>query len=246
MQNHTQKRLVEINKQFYKNVAHSFSKSRQYSWAGWEVAFEELDKHKFLPSSILDIGCGNGRFLNFLITRYPEFNYLGIDNSKKLLEDAVKSHALVPSQYSAEFQETDITDPKELSSVRGSFDLIVMMAVLHHIPGEESRKSLLNSIVEKLNNLAILVFTTWNFMEEPTLASKVTPWGSVGINTDELEKGDHLLDWNSDKKLLRYCHYFEKVEIERLIQELPVKGLGCFDSDGRNGKLNSYFLLQKL
>lgn len=247
-----QKELVSLNKSFYSKVATHFSRSRQYSWAGWDKSLAFLSTQGFNPHSILDVGCGNGRFLDFLADKFVQFSYVGIDNSEKLLADAKQSHRNHQNNHLASkisFQQIDITNPIELEKIPGNFDLIVMMAVLHHIPGAKSRELLLKAITEKLNPEGILILTTWNFLTEPSLAKKIISWDKFSIKPKELKKeleqGDYLLDWNSDNTLLRYCHYFEAGEINTLIADLPLQILLEFESDGRNGKLNSYFVLRK-
>ena len=46
----------------YDNFAHTFSKSRKnHPWPEIDAIIGDIKKERF--SSILDIGCGNGRFL---------------------------------------------------------------------------------------------------------------------------------------------------------------------------------------
>lgn len=239
------RQLISLNQTFYANVYNSFSKSRQYSWAGWEQAFEFLSFQDFNPANILDVGCGNGRFVSFLSKKLQQFSYLGIDNSQELLNKARNSRLSTADQATIDFRYVDITNAHELNEFQEKYDLIVMMAVLHHIPGVENRRNLLKTVVDKLRSGGILIFTTWNFLDEQSLKKKIAPWGLIGMDKSDLDKGDYLLDWNSDNNLLRYCHYFNPLEIDQLIHDLPAKAILRFDSDGRNGRLNTYVLLEK-
>ena len=57
--------LNDLNRRFYETVAIDFDATRQQAWAGWE----RLLPYLHAPLSILDIGCGNGRFGAFLAER---------------------------------------------------------------------------------------------------------------------------------------------------------------------------------
>src|SRR5438046_10676647 len=78
-------RLNEINRIFYRATADRFEALLHNSWPGWQPLIPYLR-----PSmSILDIGCGNGRFGKFAI-RYAGnvIRYHGVDNNARLLEYA--------------------------------------------------------------------------------------------------------------------------------------------------------------
>src|SRR5690349_758474 len=81
----TIRRLNQINREFYRITADSFDQSRQHAWAGWEQLLEYLKP----PLSVLDVGCGNGRFGLFLAEALSgDILYLGVDSSPILLERA--------------------------------------------------------------------------------------------------------------------------------------------------------------
>lgn len=234
------KKLIKLNKDFYNKTATDFSSTRQYSWGGWEDSFKFLGK-EFLPKNILDVGCGNGRFLSFLTKKIPQFSYLGIDNSKELISIA-RNQKIRNPYISVNFELLDITSYENLKGLKGSYDFIAMIAVLHHIPGVENQKKLLRAISKKLTPNGVMIFTTWNFINEKSISKKLISWNELGIDKTYLEEGDYLLDWNLDKNSLRYCHYFTKDEILNITSDLPIKLLYSFESDGRNNKLNSYYI----
>ena len=60
----TIRNIIDLNNRFYKTVATDFSATRQMPWAGWDRLLPFLPKEAI---DILDLGCGNGRFLSFLI-----------------------------------------------------------------------------------------------------------------------------------------------------------------------------------
>ena len=58
-------------KQIYENIANEFSDKRYTSWDWIDNFIYNIPK----KSTILDIGCGNGRNM-----RYIDYNFYGIDN----------------------------------------------------------------------------------------------------------------------------------------------------------------------
>jgi 2-polyprenyl-3-methyl-5-hydroxy-6-metoxy-1,4-benzoquinol methylase len=106
--------------------------------------FEYLSSMEFLLGllrdipfkSLVDVGCGDGRFCSEAAKRFPGRRICGIDVSERAVSLA---RALNPG---AEFLTGDITDSafKGMKSVRGGFDLGVSVEVLEHIkPAGASR-----------------------------------------------------------------------------------------------------------
>ncbi len=209
MNNKTIQQLNKINKEFYQTVGDFFSSSRNYSWPGWETAFlaptasTEVSSGRRSSFFVLDLGCGNGRFLDFLLQNKIDFKeYIGVDSSEKLLKIALEKYQIPCTELQTNgksefdkgkinFIETDITKPDwidhisatcpvptastEVSSGRRSrfFDLIVAFGLLHHIPSTDIREKLFEEIHSVLKKDGFFVFTTWNFLKIPRLAKKV-------------------------------------------------------------------------
>ena len=69
----------------YTEISEEFDKTRKNKW-------EEFDKFlKYIKDNnvVADVGCGNGRFYQFL-KKHRKTKYIGIDNNKKLLEKTKK------------------------------------------------------------------------------------------------------------------------------------------------------------
>lgn len=106
-------------------------------------------------SSVLDAGCGNGRLLMGLP---KDLKYTGLDISKALLSEAEKAY---PNH---KFIETDITK-EQIWKHLPQFDYIFCIAVLHHIPSEESQLFLLNQIKKHLKPKGKVLVTAWNLWQ---------------------------------------------------------------------------------
>lgn len=231
----TRRRLNAINQAFYRLTVAEFDATRQRAWPGWRRMLLALD----LPlRSVLDIGCGNGRFARFLIeAQAAGFGYCGIDNSPDLLALARRQLA-DEALMRAEFIKRDVM----LDGLPGRrAQLVVLFGLLHHVPGFRQRRDLLAAAAAAVEAGGWLVFTAWRFLEDERLRRRIVPWP----DEFELEAGDYLLDWRRGERALRYCHYIDDAEHRRLLEATGLSLAADFRADGAGGALNRYTVLRK-
>jgi len=75
-------KILSKNKELYDQIAVQFSDTRNKIWP----EFEYFKGYLHNGQDILDLGCGNARLLELL--KNYKINYLGIDYSEKLIEEA--------------------------------------------------------------------------------------------------------------------------------------------------------------
>lgn len=106
MDQQTARTLAQLNSEFYRTVANSFSATRQAPWHGWitladilqeaawpatsEVDYPSLTGALSDQTIVLDAACGNLRFESFLQSRFPRtcFEFHALDNCDSLLPQA--------------------------------------------------------------------------------------------------------------------------------------------------------------
>lgn len=231
MNDATVKRLNQINREFYRITADSFDESRSAPWPGWENLLPYLK----LPLSVLDVGCGNGRFGVFLAQRLgPGLVYWGIDNNPTLLERA--QAALGGVNYRLEERDIVEQPPDE-----GEFGLVALFGVLHHVPGNARRRELVRTLAQRVASDGCLAFATWRFYEYERFRERVVPWP----DDLEAEPGDTLLDWRRGERALRYCHYVDDAEHARLVEAAGLSEIATYRADGRTQDINCYSLLKR-
>ena len=249
--------LNNLNKSFYQTTAKDFDDSRQYYWQGWETLLSTIHKNASTvtePVEVLDIGCGNARFAEFLSENIEqEFKYTGIDSNKKLLEAATEKLSsetcnLEPENF--EFLNLDIIekllDNKLQESLKGNYDLVVLFGVMHHIPSFNLRVRLIQTLFKKLTPKGLLVFTSWQFANHERFQNRFVSPSTVNIDNHELEENDYILDWRRGAKAYRYCHHLNEKEIESILKQLPAKtGAEQYYADGKSNDLNLYTVIQK-
>jgi SAM-dependent methyltransferase len=260
MDSQTRKQLIALSQAFYRAQAEAFDASRGHqAWPGWQRLAEWLPDESALrrpdpkPLRVLDIGCGNARFLRFLGDAGFRVDYTGVDSNAGLLE-AARGRLADRGSPDWRLVEQDFlasTQPgKELPD--GPFDLIALMGVLHHVPGRDFRQDLLVAARRRLAEGGILALATWQFAGRPRFAKRQMAWSDVdpilGAPIDEakLEAGDRLLRFGDDpEQPPRYCHQVSDAEFESWPDQLGLAPVAEYRADGAQGDLNRYWVLRR-
>ena len=227
--------MNSLNQEFYRKTAPHFNATRQSAWQGWDQIIPYV-KASDTPLSVLDIGCGNGRFALFLAEHFSqEIHYHGVDSDTQLLDFAEKT--LVETQVKFKLSTHDVVSTP-LSDEQ--YNLVVAFGLLHHIPGNQNRLEFMQQIAQHVQLDGYLVFACWRFMDVPSLSKRVAPWPEAMTQ----EENDYLLDWRRGEQALRYCHYVDDTEHQALIQATELNHIHSYFADGRNQALNHYSILQ--
>jgi SAM-dependent methyltransferase len=196
----------------------------------------------------LDVGCGDGRFGRFLYqeTRRLEIRdwgtgteiqrYIGVDFSENLLTIARKSGL-------GEYQQRDLVQPGCLKGL-GQFDLIACLATLHHLPGYANRLQLMQEMKAHLKPGGRLFLSTWQFLDSERQRRKLRDWSLVGFGAADVESGDYLLSWERDGHGLRYVALIDRPAVTQMAQQADLAVPHHFLSDGREGDLSLYVVLE--
>lgn len=260
-------RLIELNNRFYRENAHSFSRTRQAPWPGWERALEVAGDYLDLsrgdpgrPLRAFDLACGNLRFEAFLAEQADRpLELYGVDSCDELAFDE-SGHA--DSVTGFMYRKLDVLEALMDKSHSGAAlladvpaaDLSVCFGFMHHVPDVELRENVLRMLLARTRAGGIAVMSFWAFAEDPHLARKAV--GATARAAEEppfegflprsLEPGDYLLDWQGAAPY-RYCHSFGEDEVSRLAEAVSgdADEVGRFSADGRAGNLNRYLILRR-
>ena len=124
----------------YDQYAQTFSKSRQHHpWPELEYIIEDMIHRKV--QSVLDIGCGNGRFLEEIHhVSFAVHTYLGIDSSQGMIDEAKRLHP----EYS--FEVCDMRTIHHSPFTIHHFDSLLLLASFHHLETYEVRLQVLRDM----------------------------------------------------------------------------------------------------
>jgi tRNA (uracil-5-)-methyltransferase TRM9 len=200
-------RLEALNAEFYDRVAADFSATRQSPWPGWHRVLERAGPVR----SVLDVGCGNGRFAALLP---DDVEYVGVDPCAALLAEVPPHH------------ETLLGGWSERPWGTRTFDLVVAFGLTHHVASAARRRALISTL--RAASHGRVAVTAWRF--DPARAV-----GWDGVPAEALEDGDYFLGFGHGDAV-RYCHLVSDAELEGWFDDV----LDDFVSDGRDGASNRY------
>lgn len=228
-------RLLALNRQFYTEFGESFSATRGRIQPGVRRILGSLRGDE----RMLDLGCGNGGLARALAKDGHRGAYLGLDFSPPLLSEA----EFTTEGFSAQFREVDLTQLSVICdqlSATDTWELITAFAILHHIPGQNLRLSILKTIHALLAEGGRFIHSNWQFLNSPRLRQRISPWDEAGLTEADVDEGDYLLDWRSGGRGLRYVHHFEEGELAGLAASSGFRVIETFYSDGKEGNLAIY------
>ena len=255
----TQNRLLTLNRRFYEQVAHHFDATRQGWTPGlWAILpyFRATGKERL---SVLDVGCGNGRFARLLEEAGFVASYTGVDGNGSLLRIARKSAANLAGVKS-QFIQAELANPDwasvlaECSTAEGrrtrsttnsnaspKYTVVLCTATVQHLPGYALRLRLMGDLQRLSSGYVILSF--WQFLCSDRFRSKLVDPGTVGISPTELEPSDALLPWRQGVESVRYVHQVDDAELRQLAADAGLTVLHTFRADGKESDLNLYAIL---
>lgn len=268
--------LDRINRRFYDEQAKDFDQTRQGPWAGWaqvaEIVRDRLPAGR--PLTVLDVGCGNGRFGRFLAEALPDtrIRWAGLDASATLLGWAGSldewANLIDPVTRVWHLLGTDGAGPPTLPrpsscwlgdseprvpGAHDGFDLVVAFGVFHHVPGP-LQAPLLRRMVEATRRGGLVIVSFWQFVELEHYDKRRIDWSEAvdagwldRESTTELEPEDWLLRWGDATELrARYCRATGETDARSVLAAAgPLPDVEWFRADGRTGELNLYAVAER-
>lgn len=194
MQVETQQFEKQYVQDVYNQIAHSFDNTRAKNY--WNAVNNFIQKIPNNPIKILDLGCGNGKYIPLF---KPLNQIIALDNSEQLLK-------IVSNRYpNVQISNSDVTCTNLNSE---TFDHIISIAVIHHLNTVERRIQMIQEIYRLLKIGGTGFITAW-------ATSALTNKFIKLIGTPS--SSDYLVPW--DNNYNRYYHLFESNEFEELIEK---------------------------
>lgn len=170
----------------------------------------------FPNGKVLDVGCGNGRV--FEVLKEKKVDYLGIDFSEGLVEEAKKRYP------KAKFKVRDITKKETWRGFSNQFDFIFCLAVLHHLPSKKLRNEVIKKLRNSLKDNGRAFVTVWNLWQPKylkhhfSLQSIKLKWQLKNVKVlyipYKLSQGR-----GEPKRVNRFVYPFTLKELKKLFEE---------------------------
>jgi len=211
------KALLEKVKNDYNGIACDFSKTRQ------NLIWPEIDyfmKYAKDGQKILDLGCGNGRLLNYFAEK--NISYTGLDNSEELIKSARQLHPKQSDNFI-------VADMFLLPFEDETFDVIFCLASFHHLPNEKLRLQALREMKRVLKKDGVILMTNWYVWQKLF-------WQNIFTDFKLKNRwNDFFIPWkSSDKKINRYYHGFTLFELKNLFNKVNFSVIENFNFKNRN------------
>jgi ubiquinone/menaquinone biosynthesis C-methylase UbiE len=200
------KELTYSDEKTWDTIAQSFHNTRRKPWKQCISFIENISKN----STVLDLGCGNGRHLIPIAKKCKKA--IGVDISSNLLK-------IIQNQK----QELDIANIElihanliDLPIKTESIDSVLYIAALHNIKTRENRiKSLqeLHRVIKKEN---VALISVWSREQEKFYDFFNNQKYNQYIKDRDFEDGDIEIYWKQNKlNIPRFYHLYKKIEFEK-------------------------------
>ncbi len=191
----------------YNNIAEEFSQTRQSGWKEFEVFLKYINNRQ----KIADLGCGNGRFYDFL-KKNCQIRYIGLDNSKKLLKLAKDKFK---NDTNVNFIEGNLLNTGLENS---SVGVVTAIASFHHLPGHKNRQKSLQEIYRILEKNGLLIISVWNLFQ--TKYKKYIWQARLKhiLSLGKYDWRDTFIPWGKTD-IKRYYYAFKSKEVIKLLKK---------------------------
>lgn len=160
--------------EIYETMAEHFSHTRGIPWPKVKDFVSSFEP----GSLLLDVGCGNGRFMDCI--KDSKVCFMGTDRCKSLLGSAIARNPDL---------QVFVDDCMRLNVRSGTFDGIICIAVLHHLSTPERRIQAVSELIRCLRRNGTLLIYVWAFEQKK---------GTVGSR--DFSSKDTMVPWHFQKK----------------------------------------------
>lgn len=200
--------ILEKNTRDYDAIASAFSETRGLVGETIQLFADQIPN----DAHVLDVGCGNGRFLDAFAGR--NIDYTGLDVSSRMIAQAEARNkgVQIPHRFV-------VGDMLALPFPDATFDAVIEVSALHHIPSDVFRTQAIREFARVLKPGGRLFLTDWNLWQ-PRMIYRYQLWNLV---FDWALRGHDRRDvyvlWKRgvDRPIRRYIHVFSLREVRNLI-----------------------------
>lgn len=182
----------------YTNIARRFDITRAYVWPCVKRFLERFQSNP--QTTIFESGCGNGR--NMIYAK--ELGYTTVEGM-----DICPEFVDICNKKNLDVVSGDILEP-----IVKKYDVILSVAVIHHLDTEEKRVTAIRNLINGLHPGGTLFFTVWSLEKGNSVAQK------------DFQLGDNIVPWKSRKTRTilenRFYYIYHKEQLEETMNKLNI------------------------
>ncbi len=155
-------------KEIYEIISQHFSNSRVYTWSWIEKFIKSLP----YQSLILDIGCGNGRNMQF-----DNYNFIGLDNCCGFLKIC-------------RMKKFNVIECDMINIPLGDnlFDGIICIASFHHLSNFENRLQSLKEMKRLIKKSGKIMISVWSINQPLKTKKTFNKYGNTIVTYNKFGK----------------------------------------------------------
>jgi len=195
-------------------TSYSYLRSR-----GWDIVLKVIDDKTY---RVCDVGSGPGSNALQILRKKPDLYVICMDISVNMLNIAKKRFMKKSLYVSVDLVQGDM----EFMPFRDlSFDSMIYIASLHHIPTSKGRVEALNEAYRVTKSGGKILITVWALLQPrfiPHIAKNIIHKVLCSKCLESIK--DVLIPWRyKGKVLLRYYHLFTLGELRKLVSRTRFK-----------------------
>ncbi|MBI4262412.1 class I SAM-dependent methyltransferase [Candidatus Uhrbacteria bacterium] len=202
--------ILDKNTRDYDAIATAFSETRGLAGETIQLFADQIPD----GARVLDVGCGNGRFLDAFAGR--AIDYTGLDVSSRMIAQARARNkgVQIPHRFI-------VGDMLALPFPDAAFDAVIEVSAFHHIPSNVLRVQAVREFARVLKPGGRLFLTDWNLWQ-PRMILRYRLWNLIFCwALQGHDRRDVYVQWKRgvDQPIKRYIHVFSLREVRHLMRE---------------------------
>lgn len=227
-------------KSFYNQEAQKYSQTRKKHRNDANIILDTIQQYPKEDIKILEIGCWSWRMLEHLeLIKDKKIEYIGIDISENLLEEAKKTS---PKKHiKTHFICQDMI--KYLSQCKQeSIDIVIWVASFQHLLNRKDRFLAAKYMYRWLHYEWLVIMTNRSFSSRMVKTHRRTIIKSIRnkiIHRTQNEWNNLMIPWKSENNLYkRFYHVFTKKELSTIFTQswFVIKNLSYRTKEGNETK----------
>ena len=180
-----------VNQNTYEEISKEFSETRAYVWKCVKDFTTRINDNS--SNNVIEIGCGNGKNIEYILKNTNNTNIIGIDTCQHFVDICQKKNL-----------NTIQSNATNLPFSDNHFDYLLCIAMFHHLLTKEDQDKSMKEFIRVMKPNSIGIITCW--ATEQPLDSKF-----------KFDEGVNIVPWKGRQDINKIRYYY--VYSHKMFQE---------------------------